>query len=119
MSDTRLPEIKLFNTWSRKVDVFTPITAGEVGIYTCGPTVYHHAHIGNMRSFLFADILRKVFDYAGYKVTHVMNITDVGHLTDDRDAGEDKMLVAMRREGMSAGILQKNTPKYFSTISGN
>lgn len=108
-------DVKLYNTWSRRLETFTPIRAGEVGIYTCGPTVYHNAHIGNMRAFIFADILRKTFDYAGYKVTHVMNITDVGHLTDDGDLGEDKMLVAMRREGLNAwDIAKKYTETFFA-----
>mgnify|MGYP005838579913 CR=1 FL=1 len=104
------PDIRLFNTMTRKVEPFSPIKPGKVGIYTCGPTVYHDAHIGNMRAFLFADILKKMFVYAGYSIDHVMNITDVGHLTDDADEGEDKMLVAMRREGMSAwDIAEKYT----------
>ena len=102
--------IKLYNTMSRKVENFAPLKPEQVGMYSCGPTVYHDAHIGNMRAFLFADVLRRTLDYAGYKVTHVMNITDVGHLTDDADEGEDKMLVAMRREGMSAwDIAEKYT----------
>lgn len=113
MARKNAPEIKLFNTMSRAVEVFEPIKPGQVGIYSCGPTVYHDAHIGNMRAFLFADVLRRMFEYAGYKVTHVMNITDVGHLTDDADDGEDKMLVAMRREGMSAWDIAR---KYTETF---
>ena len=114
MPNTNMPTIKLFNTWTRKAEAFKPITEGEVGIYTCGPTVYHNAHIGNMRAFIFADVLRRTFDYAGYKVNHVMNITDVGHLTDDGDLGEDKMLVAMRREGLNAwDIAKKYTEVFF------
>lgn len=107
------PQIKIYNTMSRQNEVFEPLKPGQVGIYTCGPTVYHDAHIGNMRAFLFADVLRRMFEYAGYNVTHVMNITDVGHLTDDADEGEDKMLVAMRREGMSAwDIAEKYTETF-------
>lgn len=114
MSDITYPTIKLYNTFSRNLEEFQPIEPGKVGIYTCGPTVYHNAHIGNMRAFLFADVLRRMFDYAGYKVTHVMNITDVGHLTDDGDLGEDKMLVAMRREGLNAwDIAKKYTEVFF------
>ncbi len=110
---TEYPTIKLFNTMARAVEVFTPIKRGQVGIYSCGPTVYHDVHIGNMRAFIFADILRRTFDYADYKVTQVMNITDVGHLTDDANDGEDKMIVAMRREGMDAWDIAK---KYTDTF---
>ena len=111
---TPLPAIHLFNTWSRKDELFTPIHAGKVGIYTCGPTVYHFAHIGNMRAYIFADTLRRMFEFAGYHVTHVMNLTDVGHLTSDGDVGEDKMLVAMRREGLTAwDIAQKYSDAFF------
>ena len=113
MPSKSLPEIKLFNTLTRKVEAFKPLAEGKVGVYSCGPTVYSDVHIGNMRSFLFADILKRMFIYAGYKVTHVMNITDVGHLSDDADAGEDKMLVAMRREGMNAwDIAEKYTRNF-------
>ncbi|MBI4598619.1 cysteine--tRNA ligase [Candidatus Uhrbacteria bacterium] len=91
-----------YNTLTRSKEPFTPIVPGTVGIYACGPTVYWFAHIGNMRAFLFADVLRRALELEGMDVKFVMNITDVGHLTDDGDAGEDKMLVAMRREGKSA-----------------
>lgn len=94
--------IRLYNTLTRKKEEFVPIQKNFVRMYTCGPTVYWFAHIGNMRAFLFADILRRTFSYNGFDVKLVMNITDVGHLTDDEDAGEDKMLVAMRREGKTA-----------------
>lgn len=94
--------LHLYNTLTKKKEEFKPIHEGRVGIYACGPTVYWFAHIGNLRSFLFADLLRRTFLYNGYDVNFVMNITDVGHLTDDADAGEDKMLVAMRREGKTA-----------------
>ncbi len=80
---------------------FKPITEGKVGIYCCGPTVYNYAHIGNMRPYTFEDVLRRTLEYAGYDVTHVMNVTDVGHLTDDGDEGEDKMIKASREKGMS------------------
>ncbi|MHC4663972.1 MAG: cysteine--tRNA ligase [Planctomycetota bacterium] len=83
----------------KKVE-FKPVREGEVRMYHCGPTVYDYAHIGNFRAFVFADLLRRYFEYLGLKVLQVMNITDVGHLTTDADEGEDKILVAMRREGL-------------------
>ena len=83
--------LKLFNTLTRKKELFRPIKTGRVGLYTCGPTVYNFAHIGNLRTYVFEDILRRTLEYGGYKVKHVMNITDVGHLTSDADAGEDKL----------------------------
>ncbi|HHY75483.1 MAG TPA: cysteine--tRNA ligase [Firmicutes bacterium] len=88
----------LFNTLTRKKEEFSPLEPGKVGMYTCGPTVYQYATIGNMRSYVFADILRRVLEYNGYSVKMVMNITDVGHLVSDADEGEDKMLVAVGRE---------------------
>ncbi|MBI2473367.1 cysteine--tRNA ligase [Candidatus Uhrbacteria bacterium] len=94
--------IHFYNTLTRQKEEFTAIHEGKVGMYSCGPTVYWFAHIGNMRSFLFADILRRTLELNGYEVKMVMNITDVGHLTGDVDDGEDKMLVAMRREGKTA-----------------
>lgn len=84
-------EIKLFNTLSYKKEVFRPIKERRVGMYTCGPTVYDYAHLGNLRTYIFEDLLRRVLKYNGYQVKHVMNITDVGHLTSDADSGEDKM----------------------------
>lgn len=84
-------ELKLFNSLTRQLETFTPVHAGEARVYTCGPTVYNYPHIGNMRAYVFADTLGRVLSYKGYKLTHVINITDVGHLTDDADAGEDKM----------------------------
>lgn len=93
--------LRLYNTLTRQKEEFTTIHEGKVGLYSCGPTVYWFAHIGNMRSFIFSDVLRRVLEYNGYEVKLVMNITDVGHLTGDVDEGEDKMLVAMRREGKS------------------
>jgi cysteinyl-tRNA synthetase len=93
--------ISLYNTASRSVEAFEPLKAGEVKIYSCGPTVYNYAHIGNMRAALLSDILRRTFEYAGYSVTQVMNITDFGHLVADADAGDDKMTVGLKREGMA------------------
>lgn len=91
--------LKLYNTLPRKKEVFRPLKDKKVGLYTCGPTVYWYAHIGNLRTYIFEDILRRVLEYNGYKVKQVMNITDVGHLTSDTDTGEDKMLKALKREG--------------------
>ena len=91
IENLNLLQVKLFNTLSRKKEIFKPLQDKEVGLYTCGPTVYGYAHIGNLRTFLFEDILRRTLEYFGYKIKHVMNITDVGHLTSDADEGEDKL----------------------------
>ncbi len=93
--------LQLFNTRTRRKEDFVPLQPGKVGVYACGPTVYHFAHIGNMRSYLFGDLLRRTLARAKYDVQHVMNVTDVGHLQSDADDGEDKMMLAMRREGKS------------------
>ena len=91
-------DIYFYNTLTRKKEKFQPIDNKEVRIYSCGPTVYYYAHIGNLRAYLFMDNLRRVLRYNGYKLKHVMNITDVGHLVSDADEGEDKMMKAARRE---------------------
>ena len=90
--------MKLYNTLTREKDEFKPIDENEVRMYSCGPTVYNYAHIGNLRAYLFMDVLRRTLEYNGYKLKHVMNITDVGHMTSDADEGEDKMMKAARRE---------------------
>lgn len=90
--------MKIFNTLTRKKEELKPINGNEVRMYSCGPTVYYFAHIGNLRAYLFMDNLRRVLKYNGYKLKHVMNITDVGHLVSDADEGEDKMLKAAKRE---------------------
>ena len=92
-------DVKIYNTLSRSKEAFEPLKAGHVGIYNCGPTVYDYAHIGNLRAYIFADTLRRVFEYNSFKVKQVVNITDVGHLTSDADLGEDKMSKALKREG--------------------
>jgi len=92
-------ELKLYNTLTRKKQVFKPLKKKQVGLYTCGPTVYDFAHIGNLRTYIFEDVLKKVLEFNGFKVKHVMNITDVGHLTSEADSGEDKMIKALKREG--------------------
>lgn len=91
----------LYNTLSKKVEEFVPNEPGKVAMYTCGPTVYHFAHIGNLRSYLMEDVLEKYLRFAGYDVKRVMNITDVGHLSSDGDTGEDKMLAGAKREHKS------------------
>jgi len=90
--------LRIYNTLTRKKEEFKPINKDEVKIYSCGPTVYYFAHIGNLRAYLFMDNLRRVLKYNGYKLKHAMNITDVGHLVSDADEGEDKMLKASKRE---------------------
>lgn len=90
--------LKLFNTLTRKKETFKPLKDSEVGLYTCGPTVYDYAHIGNLRTYVFEDILRRTLEYNNYKVNHVMNITDVGHLVSDADTGEDKIEKTAKKE---------------------
>lgn len=105
--------LELYDTWSRAVRPFTPIRPGRVGMYCCGPTVYDDAHIGNLRTYVFEDILRRVLTRNGYAVRHVVNITDVGHLTSDADEGEDKMEKGSRRTGESAwAIAQRYTDAF-------
>jgi cysteinyl-tRNA synthetase len=94
--------LRLFDTYTRSRRDFVPLQPPAVGLYACGPTVYDYAHIGNLRTYIFEDILRRVLDFNGYTVTHVMNITDVGHLVSDADTGEDKMEKGARRTGKSA-----------------
>ncbi len=95
-------KLQLYNSLGRKKSEFSPIHPGKVGLYTCGPTVYNFAHIGNLRTYIFEDILKRVLRYNDFQVKHIMNITDVGHLTGDRDMGEDKMETGARREGRTA-----------------
>ena len=82
-------QVRLYNTLGREVQDFVPIQKDTVGMYACGPTVYDFAHLGNLRTYIFEDILRRVLEFNGYTVRHVMNITDVGHLTSDADTGEE------------------------------
>jgi cysteinyl-tRNA synthetase len=86
-----MSDLKLFNSLTRQLESFAPVHPGEARVYSCGPTVYNYPHIGNMRAYVFADTLGRALSYKGYQLTHVINITDVGHLTDDADAGEDKL----------------------------
>lgn len=97
-----MTNLKLYNTLTRTIETFKPIIDQKVGLYTCGPTVYDYAHIGNLRTYVFEDILRRTLTAYGYDVKHVMNITDVGHLSGDDDTGEDKMEKGAKREGKTA-----------------
>ncbi len=92
--------LSFHNTLGKKKEEFVPLIPGKVGMYNCGPTVYDYVHIGNLRALIFADILRRTLERNGYDVNQVMNITDVGHLTSDADAGEDKMMKGLKREGL-------------------
>ena len=104
--------MKFYNTLTRQRDEFTPLEGNTVRIYSCGPTVYSYAHIGNMRTYVFMDLLRRALKYNGYELKHVMNITDVGHLVSDGDDGEDKMAKTARE--------QKKTPweiaEYYTSV---
>lgn len=92
--------LKVYNTLSKKEEEFKPIASGKALMYSCGPTVYNYAHIGNLRSYVFSDILKRALSYENFSVKHVLNITDVGHLASDSDDGEDKMTKALKREGL-------------------
>src|SRR6202521_665879 len=96
------PSVRLYNTFTRAKEELKPLRERAVRIYSCGPTVYRYVHVGNLRTFMLPDLLRRSLEYLGYKTERVMNITDVGHLTDDTfDRGEDKMLVSARLENKS------------------
>ena len=105
--------VRLYNTLTRETALFEPIKPGEIGLYSCGPTVYDYQHIGNMRTYIFVDLLRRVLIDAGYRLKSVINITDVGHLTSDADTGEDKMEVGARRAGRSAWEIAEFFTKVF------
>src|ERR1700730_14024931 len=94
--------LAVYNTLTRSKEPFGPIRPGQVSIYSCGPTVYQYQHVGNLRAYLFADTLRRVLEYNGYAVRHVININDVGHLTSDEDTGEDKMEVSAKKQNRTA-----------------
>ena len=106
-------ELRLYDTYTRQIRKFVPIHGLEVGMYACGPTVYDYAHIGNLRTYIFEDILRRTLELNGYQVKHVVNITDVGHLTSDADTGEDKMEKGSRRTGKSAWQIADEYAKVF------
>ena len=105
--------LKIWNTMGREMQEFVPIQQGLVGLYCCGPTVYDYAHIGNLRTYLFEDFLRRTLEYFGFTVRHVMNVTDVGHLTGDTDEGEDKMLMGAREKGKTVWEIAEFYTKAF------
>ena len=111
-------QLTLYDNYARALRPFVPLKpGGDVGLYTCGPTVYDYQHIGNYRTFLFEDTLRRVLEWNGYRVKHVMNVTDVGHLTSDADTGEDKMEKGARRTGKSAWeIAQMYTDAFLADL---
>lgn len=96
-----LRDINLYNTESGQLEVFKALKSPQVLMYSCGPTVYDYAHIGNLRSYVFSDIVKRTLVRNGYLVKHTINFTDFGHLTDDADEGEDKMMKGLKREGLS------------------
>ncbi len=112
-----MTDLKLFNSLTRELETFVPVHHGEARVYTCGPTVYNYPHIGNMRAYVFADTLGRVLSYKGFKLTHVINITDVGHLTDDGDAGEDKLEKMAAEKAQSIWDIAKHyTQAYWDDI---
>ena len=115
MKGTEMETLRLYNSLTRKKDEFKTREAGKAGMYTCGPTVYHFAHIGNLRSYIMEDVLEKYLRYYGYDVKRVMNITDVGHLSSDADTGEDKMVKGAKRENKTVMDIAKfYTDAFFS-----
>ena len=109
--------LKLFNSLTRQLEAFQPVHPGEARVYTCGPTVYNFQHIGNMRAYIFADTLGRALSFKGYQLRHVINITDVGHLTSDADAGDDKMEKAAAQQGRTAWDIAKfYTDAYWADI---
>ncbi|MCA0977955.1 cysteine--tRNA ligase [Qipengyuania flava] len=109
--------LKLFNSLTRQIETFTPVHPGEARVYSCGPTVYNYPHIGNMRAYVFADILGRTLSWKGYDLTHIINITDVGHLTDDGDAGEDKMEKMAAQKSQSIWDIAKHyTEAYWEDV---
>ena len=110
---TKTAPIFLYNTLTRQREEFVPIHKGSVGLYTCGPTVYNYAHIGNLRTYIFNDILRRVLEFNKLKVNHVMNVTDVGHLVSDSDEGADKMENGAKREGKDVWTIAKQYTETF------
>ena len=105
--------LRLFNSLTRSLETFEPVHPGEARVYTCGPTVYNYPHIGNMRAYVFADVLGRVLSWKGYELTHVINITDVGHLTDDADVGEDKLEKAAAEKAQSIWDIARHYTEAF------
>jgi cysteinyl-tRNA synthetase len=110
--------LKLFNSLTRRIETFEPVHPGEARVYSCGPTVYNYPHIGNMRAYVFADTLGRTLSFKGYRLTHIINITDVGHLTDDADAGEDKMEKMAAQKAQSIWDIAKHyTEAYWADVA--
>ena len=113
--------LKFYNTLIREKEIFSPIDSNEVRMYSCGPTVYNYTHIGNLRSYVFADILRRTLKYNGFKIKQIMNITDIGHLSSDADSGEDKMTKGLLREGKELTLknIYANIKQYQATFQNS
>jgi cysteinyl-tRNA synthetase len=114
-----MPQLKLYNSLTKKQQIFESLEPGKVKLYNCGPTVYKRPHLGNMRRFLFADFLRRTLELFGYEVRDITNITDVGHLTDDElDTGQDKLEAAAQAQKLTPqAIAEQVTEQYFSDIA--
>ena len=110
--------VPLYNTLSREIEDFIPVNGQKVGLYACGPTVYDYTHIGHIRKYIFDDVLVRLLRYLAYEVTHVVNITDVGHLVSDGDTGEDKLEKGARREGKTAWEIATFYEDYFFKTMG-
>ncbi len=108
--------LKLFNSYTRQLEEFKPLHGKDVAMYSCGPTVYDYVHIGNLRSFLFADVLRRTLEHDGYKVKQVMNLTDVGHMLHDADTGEDKVETAAAKAGTTPQEITQKYSQYFFDV---
>ncbi len=112
-----MTDLKLFNSLTRQIETFQPVHQGEARVYSCGPTVYNYPHIGNMRAYVFADVLGRTLSWKGYALKHIINITDVGHLTDDADAGEDKLEKAAAEKAQSIwDIARLFTEAYWADV---
>src|SRR3546814_18540595 len=114
-----MSELKRFNSLTRKLETFQPVHEGEARVYTCGTTVYNYPHIGNMRAYVFADVLGRTLSWKGYKLSHGINITDVGHRTDDAAAGEDKLDKATDEKAQSIWAIARHyTGQSWAEIDG-
>src|SRR5437016_3018219 len=111
--------MQFYNTLTRKKEEFVPVSPGHVGMYCCGPTVYNYAHIGNLRAYVFEDVLRRAIKFNGFELKHVMNITDVGHLESDADEGEDKLERGATREGLTVWEIARKYENAFFEDAGN